>query len=129
MNSLIRAGEKIDDAVTLQWKLQDWLELDFDKEVEKRSSQKGKDKVNDQRLKVMLKVKMNEAVDMFKAYILLDALKLRFLNRVIPPAGIKAYVGGKEIAHEGCVVRTSEGAVKLVNQQEFSYHNFKRDLE
>jgi hypothetical protein len=89
-------------------------------------SQEAINALQDKRAAIMGVLKSQPLTDAFKAYVLIDALKLRYMLNVQPTRGVKTSIAGQPSKHEGLVVRTNDITVKFVDQVEFSYTNFKQ---
>ena len=136
-NTFVRAGAMLPDSRRHVTGLQNWLTARYKKEMDKRSSEKGK-KVQQEKLNAIMSFfsKKNTAslVAMFDLQRNLVLAKLILINKLNDLAGIGTFVktkkGYKVTGQEGFVAIDKLGgdAVKLVDRMEFSYNNFSPEI-
>jgi hypothetical protein len=136
-NTFVRKGARLPDSKRHVVGLQRWIEARFKKEMEKRTSDKGK-KAQQAKLNSIMEFfsKKNTAslvamYDLQKAIV--DA-KLILMSKLDDLSQIGTFVktkkGYKVTGAEGYVAidKMKGGAVKLVDRMEFSYNNFSPDI-
>ena len=135
-NSFVRAGT-IPDPRTHTDGLVRWINSRYQKEIDKRSTQKGKDAQAKKRDEVLSffspeNKKSLEKVFELQRVIVLAKLKLiNILNRLSKTKHfVKTRNGYKTTGPEGYVAIDKLGgdAVKIVDRMEFSYNNFSPDI-
>ena len=136
-NTFVRAGAMLPDSRRHVTGLQNWLTARYKKEMDKRSTEKGK-KVQQEKLNAIMSFfsKKNTAslVAMFDLQRNLVLAKLILINKLNDLAGIGTFVktkkGYKVTGQEGFVAIDKLGgdAVKLVDRMEFSYNNFSPEI-
>ncbi len=136
-NTYVRKGTVQPDPRRHVVGLQNWLTSRYQKEMDKRSTEKGKS-VQREKLNAILSFfsKKNTAslVAMFELQRNLVLAKLILINKLNRLANIDTFVktksGYKVTGQEGFVAIDKLGgdAVKLVDRMEFSYNNFSPDI-
>jgi len=136
-NTYVRAGTMLPDSRRHVIGLQNWLTARYKKEMDKRSTDKGK-KVQQDKLNVILSFfsKKNTAslIAMFELQRNIVLAKLILINKLNKLANIGTFVktskGYKVTGQEGFVAIDKLGgdAVKLVDRMEFSYNNFSPEI-
>jgi len=136
-NSKVRAGERITDTKKHATGLVMWVNARYQKEIDKRSSQKGKDvqiAKRDQLLAFFDKSNIKNLQNVFDLQNLVVDSKLIIINKLNKLNKISTFVktksGFKVTNPEGFVAidRMEGGAVKLVDRLEFSTNNFSKDI-
>jgi hypothetical protein len=136
-NSKVRAGERITDTKKHATGLVMWVNARYQKEIDKRSSQKGKDvqiAKRDQLLAFFDKSNIKNLQNVFDLQNLVVDSKLIIINKLNKLSKISTFVktksGFKVTNPEGFVAidRMEGGAVKLVDRLEFSTNNFSKDI-
>ena len=136
-NTLIRDGKTITDIDSHVDGFINWVSDKFQKEIDKRKTENGKD-VQRQKLSDFLSFFNENTIDNMKSIFNLQKLiissKLNIINIFDKVNNIKTFVktndGYKATGAEGYVaIDTSNGsAVKIVNRLEFSYNNFSPNV-
>ena len=136
-NSYVRKGEVMKNATTHTTKLIAFIRQKYQKEMDKRKTEKGK-KVQQDKLNEILKFFSVEnkvsLVRMFQLQKLLVLAKLKLINSLNRLGNINTFVrtrnGYKVTGAEGYVAIDQLGgdAVKIVDRMEFSYNNFSADI-
>jgi hypothetical protein len=136
-NSKVRAGERITDTKKHATGLVMWVNARYQKEIDKRSSQKGKDvqiAKRDQLLAFFDKSNIKNLQNVFDLQNLVVDSKLIIINKLNKLSKISTFVktksGFRVTNPEGFVAidRMEGGAVKLVDRLEFSTNNFSKDI-
>ena len=136
-NTFVRAGTVLPDSRRHVIGLQKWLTARYKKEMDKRSTEKGK-KAQQEKLNVIMSFfsKKNTAslIAMFELQRNIVLAKLILINKLNELSTISTFVktrkGYKVAGQEGFVAIDKLGgdAVKLVDRMEFSYNNFSPDI-
>ena len=136
-NTYVRKGAMLPDSRRHVTGLQNWLTARFKKEMDKRSTEKGK-KVQQEKLNAIMSFfsKKNTAslVAMFDLQRNLVLAKLILINKLNELSTMGTFVktkkGYKVTGQEGFVAIDKLGgdAVKLVDRMEFSYNNFSPEI-
>jgi hypothetical protein len=136
-NSMVRNKTEITDTKKHVDNLINWISERFNKEADKRSSEKGKQAQYAKRDEILKffspqnKANLKLVFDLQQAIV---AAKLTLINKLDKLKDINTFVktknGFKVTGHEGFVAidRTSGGAVKLVDRLEFSTNNFDPNI-
>jgi len=136
-NTYVRKGEVITDTKSHVDKLISFIEEKFQKEIDKRKTEKGK---SAQRLKrddllvFFSQDNRDSLVKMFELQKVIVLAKLKLINSLDKLKSIDTFVktpnGYKVTGEEGYVAIDKLGgdAVKLVDRMEFSYNNFSPDI-
>ena len=136
-NTKVRAGQKVTDTKKHATGLVMYVQSRYQKEIDKRSSQAGKDKQiakRDEILKFFDKSNLKNLKLIFDLQNLVVDSKLIIINKLNKLSKIGTFVktksGFKVTSPEGFVAidRMEGGAVKLVNRMEFSTNNFSKDI-
>lgn len=136
-NTFIRRGEEINDTSKHVEKLIQWADQRFEKEIEKRKSEKGKDSQKSKRDEYMKFFTPENKENLKKIYDLQGAI-VQAKNIIVAELDkLKSYDtfvrtknGFKVTKGEGFVAvdHLSGGAYKLVDRLEFSSNNFNPDV-
>lgn len=136
-NTHVRVGKAMSDPRTHTRELIKWIQNKYQKEIDKRKSEKGK--------QAQVK-KMQEVLDffsprnrksiekMFELQQLMVKVKLKLISKLNQLSKIDTFVrtsrGYKVTGAEGFVAidKMKGGAVKLVDRMEFSYNNFSPEI-
>ena len=136
-NTYVRKGEVITDTKSHVDKLISFIEEKFQKEIDKRKTEKGK---SAQRLKrddllvFFSQDNRDSLIKMFELQKVIVLAKLKLINSLDKLKSIDTFVktpnGYKVTGEEGYVAIDKLGgdAVKLVDRMEFSYNNFSPDI-
>jgi hypothetical protein len=136
INSKVRAGERIQNPASFVDELIASLDSFFDKEIESKKSEKGKDAARDRKQKAMsyfVRSSKSDLVKMFTLYnYIVDAkhIVIAKLNEVGKMRTFLRTKNGYEVTgQEGFVVADHLGknALKLVDRLNFSKANFSAD--
>jgi len=136
-NAKVREGQRITDTKKHATGLVMWVNARYQKEIDKRSSQKGKDiqiAKRDQLLAFFDKSNIKNLQNVFDLHNLVTDSKLIIINKLNKLNNIGTFVktrsGFKVTNPEGFVAidRMEGGAVKLVDRLEFSTNNFSKDI-
>ena len=136
-NTKVREGQRITDTKKHATGLVMWVNARYQKEIDKRSSQKGKDiqiAKRDQLLAFFDKSNIKNLQNVFDLHNLVTDSKLIIINKLNKLNKIGTFVktksGFKVTNPEGFVAidRMEGGAVKLVDRLEFSTNNFSKDI-
>lgn len=136
-NTYVRKGEVMKSATVHTTKLIAWIRQKYQKEIDKRKTEKGKGAQQD-KLNALLKFFSAEnkvsLVRMFQLQKLIVLAKLKLINSLNRLGNINTFVrtrnGYKVTGAEGYVAIDQLGgdAVKIVDRMEFSYNNFSADI-
>ncbi len=136
-NTYVRKGQMIPNSKSHVNKLIKFIEQKYKKEIDKRTTEKGK-AVQQDKLDTILKFFSREnkksLIQMFELQRQIVLVKLKLINRLNRISNIDAFVktskGYKTTGAEGYVAidKLGSGAVKLVDRLEFSYNNFSPDI-
>jgi hypothetical protein len=136
-NTYVRAGTVIPDSRKHVAGLIRWIKQKYQKEMDKRSTAKGKKTQQDKLDAIMVffspknKASLIKMIELQKVIIL---AKLKLINKLNSLKKIDTFVktrqGYKVTGEEGYVAIDTLGgdAVKLVDRMEFSYNNFSPDI-
>lgn len=136
-NSFVRTGALLPDSKKHVVGLIKWIEQKFQKEIDKRKSDKGKQTQKDKLsevLKFFSDTNKQSLITMFELQKSIVLAKLKLINRLNSIGNIDSFVqtktGYKVTGAEGFVAIDKIGgdAVKLVDRMEFSYNNFSPDV-
>ena len=136
-NTMVRKGQRITNTSKHAKGLIKFVTDRYAKEIDKRSSQKGKDvqiKKRDELLKFFDKKNLKNLQAVFDLQNLVVDSKLILINKLNKLSKIGTFVkttsGFKVTNPEGFVAidRMEGGAVKLVDRLEFSTNNFSKDI-
>ena len=136
-NSYVRKGEVIGNSKAHVSKLINWIKSRFQKEIDKRKTEKGK-AAQQTKLNTILEFfsEKNKAslIKMFDLQKVIVLAKLKLINTLNKLSNVKTFVktrnGYKVTGAEGYVAidKLGSDAVKLVDRMEFSYNNFSPDI-
>lgn len=133
-NSKIREGQGIDDPVAHVREMEQYLNSYFEKEMDKRTTDRGKSSVAIKRQEMMEDFVPSELVKIFMIYNIIVRCKKIFINKLSKASSMDTFFltnkGFKVTNQEGFVVadRMGANAVKLVDRLEFSYSNFSPEV-
>lgn len=136
-NSKIRANTPITDVNAHVTGLFNYIHDKFQKEIESKKTQKGKDVQEEKRKKILAffaNHDKREIVKIFEIAEKLTAIKEMIINKMNEAGHISTFIktasGFKVTGVEGFVAidHLSGGAVKIVNRMEFSKANFSSDV-
>ena len=136
-NTKVREGQRITDTKKHATGLVMWVNARYQKEIDKRSSQAGKDvqiTKRDAILKFFDKKNIKNLEKVFELQNYVIDSKLIIINKLNKLSKIGTFVktksGFKVTNPEGFVAidRMEGGAVKLVDRMEFSTNNFSKDI-
>ena len=136
-NTKVRSGQRITDTKKHATGLVMFVQARYQKEIDKRSSQKGKDvqiAKRDELLAFFDKSNIKNLQKVFDLHNLVTDSKLIIINKLNRLSKISTFVktksGFKVTNPEGFVAidRMEGGAVKLVDRLEFSTNNFSNDI-
>ena len=136
-NTKVRSGQRITDTKKHATGLVMFVQARYQKEIDKRSSQKGKDvqiAKRDELLAFFDKSNIKNLQKVFDLHNLVTDSKLIIINKLNRLSKISTFVktksGFKVTNPEGFVAidRMEGGAVKLVDRLEFSTNNFSKDI-
>tara|TARA_Y100000389_G_scaffold131905_1_gene129278 strand:- start:1425 stop:2654 length:1230 start_codon:yes stop_codon:yes gene_type:complete len=136
-NTYVRKGETVDDTRQHVDNLIDWHKMRFQKEIDKRKSDRGKTaqaEKRDELLKFFSPKNKSNLKKMFDLQKLIVVVKLKLINNLNSMKKIDTFVqtkdGFKVTGEEGYVAIDKLGgeAVKLVDRMEFSYNNFSPEI-
>ena len=134
---MVRKGQRITDTKKHANGLVQFVNDRYAKEIDKRTSQKGKDiqiTKRDELLKFFSKSNVKNLENVFKLQNFIVDSKLIIINKLNKVSKIGTFVktksGFKVTNPEGFVAidRMEGGAVKLVDRLEFSANNFSKDI-
>ena len=136
-NTFVRKGEVIGNTKTHVAKLITHIKQKFQKEIDKRKTEKGKS-VQVQKLNAILKffspqnkISLQMMFDLQKSIVLAKLKIINILNKLnSAQTFLKTRNGYKTTGQEGYVAIDKLGgdAVKIVDRMEFSYANFSPDI-
>ena len=136
-NTFVRQGQVIGNTKAHVRGLIKWIKDKYQKEIDKRSTEKGK-KVQQDKLDIILKffstTNQTSLVNMFELQKVIVLAKLKLINKLDRLKQIDTFVqtrsGYQVTGEEGYVAIDHLGgdAVKLVDRMEFSYNNFSPDV-
>ena len=136
-NSFVRTGTVITDTGRHVNGLVNWIRAKYQKEIDKRASEKGKQSQKaklDEILKFFSAENKTSLILMFDLQKMIVLAKLKLINILNKLAKVKHFVktktGYKTAGPEGYVAIDKLGgdAVKIVDRMEFSYANFSPDI-
>jgi hypothetical protein len=136
-NTYVRKGQVIGNTSSHVDKLIGFINDKFQKEIDKRKTDKGKSAqkaVRDDLLLFFSKKNKKSLVQMFELQKVIVLAKLKLINRLNKLKNIDTFVktkqGYKVTGEEGYVAIDQLGgdAVKIVDRMEFSYNNFSPDI-
>jgi len=136
-NSFVRSGTIITDSTKHADNLIKYIHAKFQKEMDKRSTEKGKTAQADKRdalLAFFSPENKSSLIKMFELQRVMVLAKLKLINKLNDLKKIDTFVktsnGYKVTGEEGYVAIDTLGgdAVKLVDRMEFSYNNFSPDI-
>jgi len=136
-NTFVRAGQIIPNSTRHVNGLIKWIKDKYQKEIDKRKSEKGKSaqqKKLDEVLSFFSTTNRKSLVSLFDLQKQLVLAKLKLINKLDSLKNIDTFVkttnGYKVTGEEGYVAIDKLGgdAVKLVDRMEFSYNNFSPDV-
>jgi hypothetical protein len=136
-NSLVRRGERIENTTKHVNNLIAWFANKFNKERDKRKTEKGKANVTKKEEELMKFFSKGNKDNLKQIFDLQNALvdaKLLIINKLDKVKQLDTFVrtktGFKVTNSEGFVAidKTTDGAVKLVDRLEFSMNNFSKDV-
>jgi hypothetical protein len=134
---MVRKGQRITNTAKHASGLVQFVTDRYAKEIDKRSSQKGKDvqiSKRDELLKFFNRKNVKNLKNIFDLQNLVVDSKLIIINKLNKLSKIDTFVktksGFKVTGVEGFVAidRMEGGAVKLVDRMEFSTNNFSKDI-
>ena len=132
-NTFVRSGSIISDTDQHVRNLIKWIENKYQKEIDKRKSEKGKQTQRDalsKILKFFSKENKRSLKKMFDLQKIIVSAKLILINKLNNVKRIKTFIqttnGFRSTEPEGYVAidKLGDNAVKLVNRYEFSTNNF-----
>jgi hypothetical protein len=136
-NTKVRKGEVPGDSKTHTQGLINYVKDKYQKEIDKRSTEKGKNTQKGKRdeiLKFFSPTNRASLIKMFELQKMIVLAKLKLINKLNSLKKIDTFVktrqGFKVTSEEGYVAIDKLGgdAVKLVDRMEFSYNNFSPDI-
>lgn len=136
-NSMVRKGQRITDTSKHAKGLIQFVTDRYAKQIDKRTSQKGKDvqiKKRDELLSFFSQSNLKNLKNIFDLHNLVTDSKLIIINKLNTLSKMGTFVktksGFKVTGPEGFVAidRMEGGAVKLVDRLEFSTNNFSKDI-
>jgi hypothetical protein len=136
-NTFVREGQIIGDTNRHVTALIKWISARYQKEIDKRKSDKGKEaqqKKLNEILDFFSSKNRNSLKYMFDLQKVIVLAKLRLINNLNKLSKVKTFVktrsGYKVTGEEGYVAIDKLGgdAVKIVDRMEFSYNNFSPDI-
>ncbi len=136
-NSLVRKGERIKDTNSHTKKIIKFVEEKFQKEVDKRKTEKGKAPYIEKKEKAMSFFSKNNLKNLKMIFDLqneLTDIKLMIIEKLNSISDMKSFLktknGFEVTSGEGFVAtdKLTNDAVKLVDRMEFSYANFNADI-
>ncbi len=136
-NTFVRKGEQIKDTAKHVNALIKWVNARYQKEIDKRKTEKGKNAQmikRDEFLKFFSAKNKENLKKIFDLQKLIIVVKLKLINILNKLKSIDTFVktpdGFKVTGEEGYVAIDKLGgdAVKIVDRLEFSYNNFSPDI-
>lgn len=136
-NTFVRKGEQVKDTAKHVNALIKWVNARYQKEIDKRKTEKGKNAQiikRDEFLKFFSPKNKQNLKKIFDLQKLIIAVKLKLINILNKLKNIDTFVktpnGFKVTGEEGYVAIDKLGgdAVKIVDRLEFSYNNFSPDI-
>lgn len=136
-NSKVRAGETISNTRVHVVGLFNYIHDKYQKEIEKRATDKGKSAQEEKRKRVLKFFTVHDQVEIIKIFDLVNLLaaaKLMIVNKMNEAGHISTFLrtinGYKITGVEGFVAidHMTGGAVKIVDRMEFSKSNFSPDV-
>lgn len=136
INSLVRNNQSTDDPKLMMRLFMAYLNQFFESEKAKRSSEIGRNTVDQNKFQVLEKINQykDELMIIFAIHINIQKLKKILLDNLQTNSEIHTYVknvsGYFETEHEGFVVSDKSGnnPIKLIDRLEFSRANFSGDV-
>jgi len=136
VNTFIRRGQAIDPKKAVS-EFRKFMEDRFDKEIDKRKSEPGKDKqreIKQREIKFFSRYPMKELEQLFALHQAIVKAKMLLVKKLSNLERMSTFVktknGFKVTGHEGFVAidKLTGGAWKLVDRLEFSANNFSPDI-
>ncbi len=133
-NSKVRDNQPIGDPLAHVIQLREYLENYFDRELEKRKTNRGREGVQLKRRIILDDFVQDELVRIFMIYNLVIKAKMLLINKLNKANSLDTFLltdrGFKVTNQEGFVVadRFGTNAVKLIDRLEFSYANFSNKV-
>jgi phenylalanine-4-hydroxylase len=136
-NSKVRAGQAISNTRVHVVGLYNYIHDKYQKEIEKRATDKGKTAQEDKRKKVLKFFTDHDQAEIIKIFDLVNLLaaaKQMIVNKMNEAGHINTFLrtttGFKVTGVEGFVAvdHLTGGAVKIVDRMEFSKSNFSPDI-
>ena len=136
-NTYVRKGEVVGNTEAHTKKLIKWISDRYQKEIDKRKTERGKQAQEAKRKKILDFFSEENKVNlarMFEMQKLMVLAKLKLINKLNRLSNLETFVktskGFKTTGQEGYVAIDTFGgdAVKLVDRMEFSYNNFSPDI-
>ena len=133
INSQIRDGQQVKNPKAFASQLVRFINTVYQKEIDKRKSQKGKDvqiAKRDEILKFFSSLPRSEVENLFKLYNLIIQAKLMIIRKLEKAQGLGTFLktsdGLEATGQEGFVAidRSGKNVVKLVDRLQFSKANF-----
>lgn len=138
INSKIRAGSRITNASAFATELKAFVEAYYQKEADKKKTDKGKQSSFDKRDSIydaIHSVKSSEIIGMVNLYNTLIDIKMMIIAKLNQSNRLGTFLltnkGYEVTAPEGyvCMDHIGKNAVKLVDRLEFSHANFSPDVK
>ena len=134
-NTIVRTGKRIGNTTKHVDDLLAWFDSRYTKELEKRSTEKGKETVLQKRSETLKFFSTENKKNLILMFDLMNAIvdaKLLIISKLDDLKQMNTFVltrnGFKVTGQEGFVaIDDKGGAVKLVDRLEFSYNNFSPD--
>ena len=134
-NTIVRTGKRIGNTTKHVDDLLAWFDSRYTKELEKRSTEKGKETVLQKRSETLKFFSPENKKNLILMFDLMNAIvdaKLLIISKLDDLKQMNTFVltrnGFKVTGQEGFVaIDDKGGAVKLVDRLEFSYNNFSPD--
>ena len=134
-NTIVRTGKRIGNTTKHVDDLLAWFDSRYTKELEKRSTEKGKETVLQKRSETLKFFSPENKKNLILMFDLMNAIvdaKFHIISKLDDLKQMNSFVltrnGFKVTGQEGFVaIDDKGGAVKLVDRLEFSYNNFSPD--
>lgn len=136
-NTFVRKGEILPDAKTHVKGLIQYINDKYQKEIDKRKTEKGKSaqiEKRDEIISFFSPANRSSLEKMFELQKMIVLAKLKLISKLNKLSGIDTFVktktGYKVTGAEGYVAidKLGGGALKLVDRMEFSYNNFSPEI-
>jgi len=135
INTKVRANDKIDNLDKFIKDLVKYIEDYYQKEADKKKTEKGKQSSYDKRDEILVYFNTNDIAKVFELYNLIDTAKHMVIDKLNKVEGLRTFLktkNGYEVTgQEGFVAidKMGKNALKLVDRLSFSRANFSPEFQ